>query len=130
MSALLAAELSHRWLSPRRDSLHNAPGALSQLQLPVLQRGQRAVRGPVESVDLRHKFLGGDDEFPPAVHALVVQHQGVGFVAHIGLDAVKLSVKSAQGIPGNEKQGVGFKRRIRFPRWTGNTQLPAFWQQK
>lgn len=77
------------------------PGALSQLQLPVLQS---AVRGPVESVNLWHKFLGRDHKLSPAVHALVVQHQGTGFVANVCLNAVKLSVKSVQSIPGNKQK--------------------------
>lgn len=80
--------------------------ALSQLQLPGSGWGWHAVRGAVEGIHLRYKLLSGHHELPAAVHALVVQHQGVGFVGHVGLHAVQLSVQSIQGIPGNKEMGA------------------------
>lgn len=71
---------------------------LSQLQLTV----PRQVPGAVDSVNLWVKLLHRDHKFSAGVHALVVQLQRIGFVTNIGLNAVKLSVKSIQGIPGNE----------------------------
>lgn len=100
MSPFLAMERSHRSPSPRCPALH-------QLQLPAPRRGGHTVRRPVESVNFGNIFLSGDHEFFPAVHALVVQQQGVGFAAEVRPNAVELLLESVQGVPGNQREEPG-----------------------